>query len=567
MRDINSARTSKWSTEVERLLDRAESSDTHYEVLGLVPAADSDDIGTAYCRTVELIQPAREALRPSATEEFSNRDVAAIRRNMAHRLDQAFGRVVLAFSVLSNSVKRREYDAHLLEQLRTATLKLPATDGGANAEQLEPSDATNPNPMEIDPDRRSDRRLNLYIAAQVIGYTSDGGRWEEPAETVDASMTGLTFRIRRRVRVGTVVQLSLPLPRQLRMHDFDEPTYSVYALVRHAQASRRGVRTVGVDLLGDEPPPGFLERPWATFRDKDWDGADRRRKDREAKEEAVSVEYLDDEMRSLLREAARTENVSHGGVRLKVKSAPGDLEYARISYSDGKPERLAVICDRFLGKDNFERLCMRFLEQNEVAAIASLSAINSSQAIALGPPSAREPAKPAPLSAATHRAIGHPGNSKAPESASTQDAGKPDVQLLHTPSYRRVKILVADDDGPLRKTIGKILDTAGYEVMLAEDGKSAVTRAAAEKPDLIITDALMPGLHGFLVCKTVKEFSPAPRVIMLTAVYTKPGFKWEARDKYGADDLLTKPFKVPELLSAIETQLAAGMTGEPLGTW
>jgi DNA-binding response OmpR family regulator len=130
-----------------------------------------------------------------------------------------------------------------------------------------------------------------------------------------------------------------------------------------------------------------------------------------------------------------------------------------------------------------------------------------------------------------------------------------------------VKILVADDDGPLRKTIGKILDTAGYEVLLAEDGKSAVTRAAAEKPDLIITDALMPGLHGFLVCKTVKEFSPAPRVIMLTAVYTKPGFKWEARDKYGADDLLTKPFKVPELLSAIETQLAAGMTGEPLGTW
>jgi CheY-like chemotaxis protein len=352
------------------------------------------------------------------------------------------------------------------------------------------------------------------------------------------------------------------------MHDFDEPSYSVYALVRHAQASRKGARTVGVDLLGNEPPPGFLERPWATFRDKEWDGADRRRKPRETKEEVIWVEYFDDAMRSLRREAARTDNISPGGMRLRVKSAPVDLEYARVAYTDGRPERIAVVCDRFVGKDGFERLCMRFLERSEIAQITASPAVDDSPAIALGPPAAREQAPElVPLIAGTQSSVEGAERSTLREPARRRDEGMATAQVLREPGYRRGKILVAEDDGPLRKTIGKILDTAGYEVTLVEDGKSAVTRAAAEKPDLIITDALMPGLHGFLVCKTVKGFSPAPRVIMLTAVYTQPGYKWEARDKYGADDLLTKPFKVPELLSAIEQQLAAEAIAEPLRAW
>jgi CheY-like chemotaxis protein len=563
MTDINSVRTKKWSTEVEQLLERAERSDTHYEVLGLGPDAGGDEIGSAYCSSVELLQPAREALQRSNTEELTSQEVVAIKRSMAHRLDQAFGRVVLAFSVLSNSEKRKGYDDYLLGKQKTAT-RSPASDE-ARPEELEPPGSSNSGPLDSSNDRRNDRRLNLYITAQVIGYASDGSRWEEPAETIDVSRTGLTFRIRRRVRIGTVVQVSLPLPKQLRMHDFDAPSYSVYALVRHAQASRKGARTVGVDLLGNEPPAGFLDRPWATFRDKDWDGADRRRKPREAKQEVIWVEYFDDAMRSLRREAARTDNVSHGGMRVRVKSAPADLEYARITYTDGKPERIAVVCDRFVGKDSFERLCMRFLERSEIAQITAPSAVDDSPAIALGPPAAREPAlNPVSLNTAPKSRVEAAGRSTSAGSVSRRDEGSARPQILRAPGYRRLKILVAEDDGPLRKTIGKILDMAGYEVTLVEDGKSAVTRAAAEKPDLIITDALMPGLHGFLVCKTVKGFSPAPRVIMLTAVYTKPGYKWEARDKYGADDLLTKPFKVPELLSAIEQQLAAGMTAEPL---
>jgi DNA-binding response OmpR family regulator len=66
----------------------------------------------------------------------------------------------------------------------------------------------------------------------------------------------------------------------------------------------------------------------------------------------------------------------------------------------------------------------------------------------------------------------------------------------------------------------------------------------------------MPKMHGFLVCKAVKELQPPPKVILLTAVYTKMHYKWEAKNKYGADDLITKPFEVAALLNCIERHLA-----------
>ncbi|HKP84891.1 MAG TPA: response regulator [Blastocatellia bacterium] len=123
-------------------------------------------------------------------------------------------------------------------------------------------------------------------------------------------------------------------------------------------------------------------------------------------------------------------------------------------------------------------------------------------------------------------------------------------------SPRAKRILVADDDPPLRRVLGKILTAAGYDVILVEDGKAAIERAKQEQPDLVITDALMPRMHGFLVSKALKEFEPPPKVILLTAVYTKDNCKREAREKYGADDLLIKPFAVAELLDCIERHLA-----------
>jgi len=131
-------------------------------------------------------------------------------------------------------------------------------------------------------------------------------------------------------------------------------------------------------------------------------------------------------------------------------------------------------------------------------------------------------------------------------------------QMKKSPGAKR--ILVVDDDLPLRRVLGKILTTAGYEVMLVEDGKTAIEMAKQEKPDVVITDALMPRMHGFLVCKALKAFESPPKVIVLTAVYTQLNHRREVREKYGADDLIIKPFAVSELLDSIEKQLALAET-------
>jgi DNA-binding response OmpR family regulator len=118
------------------------------------------------------------------------------------------------------------------------------------------------------------------------------------------------------------------------------------------------------------------------------------------------------------------------------------------------------------------------------------------------------------------------------------------------------KILVADDSQIIREMLKMMLVKGGYEVMFAEDGESAVAQAASQKPDLVITDGLLPKLHGFMACKAIKQFEAPPKVILLTGVYTKPTYKWEVKKEYGADDLLLKPVRAVELLACVEEHLS-----------
>jgi CheY-like chemotaxis protein len=117
------------------------------------------------------------------------------------------------------------------------------------------------------------------------------------------------------------------------------------------------------------------------------------------------------------------------------------------------------------------------------------------------------------------------------------------------------KILVADDDRITREMLGAILKKAGHEVVFAEDGKAALEAVTNERPDMVLIDGLMPRMHGFLACKAIKELDHAPKVVLLTGVYTKPSYKWEAKGAFGADDLLKKPSTPDELLACIEKQL------------
>src|SRR5579884_1034826 len=127
------------------------------------------------------------------------------------------------------------------------------------------------------------------------------------------------------------------------------------------------------------------------------------------------------------------------------------------------------------------------------------------------------------------------------------------LRLLQTSmSTQQATILVVDDEPALRATVHYNLRREGYGVYLAEDGPGAVTAARAVQPDLNILDVMLPGLDGFQVCRTLRDESTVP-IILLTA-------RGEESDRVhgldvGADDYLTKPFAMRELLARVRAML------------
>lgn len=115
-----------------------------------------------------------------------------------------------------------------------------------------------------------------------------------------------------------------------------------------------------------------------------------------------------------------------------------------------------------------------------------------------------------------------------------------------------IRVLVADDDRRVLRVVAANLERAGYNVVTASDGIEATTLAAREDPDLAIFDVMMPGRDGFEAARAIRAFSDVP-IIFLTA-------RGEQVDKVhgldlGADDYVTKPFGVEELLARVRAVL------------
>jgi two-component system response regulator MprA len=132
-----------------------------------------------------------------------------------------------------------------------------------------------------------------------------------------------------------------------------------------------------------------------------------------------------------------------------------------------------------------------------------------------------------------------------------------------------VKILVVDDERAVRESLRRALELEGYEIELAEDGRRALERLAGEsgdEPDAVILDVLMPGVDGLEVCRTLRSQGSRLPILMLTA-RTQIEDRVEGLDA-GADDYLTKPFALEELLARVRALLRRsgddGAEGEAL---
>jgi two-component system KDP operon response regulator KdpE len=114
------------------------------------------------------------------------------------------------------------------------------------------------------------------------------------------------------------------------------------------------------------------------------------------------------------------------------------------------------------------------------------------------------------------------------------------------------RVLVVDDEQELRRAVGRALVARGYQVEMATDGQEALPIAQAFQPDLVVLDLNLPGLDGLAVCRQLREQSAVP--ILVLSVRDDDTDKVAALD-LGADDYLTKPFSVEELMARVRALL------------
>ena len=115
------------------------------------------------------------------------------------------------------------------------------------------------------------------------------------------------------------------------------------------------------------------------------------------------------------------------------------------------------------------------------------------------------------------------------------------------------RILIVEDEAPMRTALADLLTAEGYRTLTAADGAAGLNHALTEKPDLILLDVMMPKLDGFGVCAELRRLALTVPVLMLTA-------KGQVDDRVqgldaGADDYLVKPFSTGELLARVRALL------------
>ncbi|MEW6210259.1 MAG: DnaJ domain-containing protein [Acidobacteriota bacterium] len=385
--------------EIEYLLDLVENSTSHYQTLGLDRTATDEQIVKAYHEAIGVLHPSYHKVRAAQTDE------------MLSRIDNAFKKISQAFITLTNARSRSEYDQSFKRRSdalpkvdapkprlsESSTARTAKTSVERNAKNVESkataSDDAEPNGSEsksipvrmshasmsdaasvaestafskpsLDPNanRRRIERYTISLPALVAGCNSEGGKWQEMTKSFDLSRIGIGIKLKKRVWPGMVLHLTMPMPTRLRTHGYSDPAYKIYAIVRRVEPINDGMRVVGLEFLGERPPSFYLHKPWATFRTQEWSGADRRCEPRASLSEGVIVEYFNEAMEMIGRETAWTENVSSSGARIHVKNLPADFEWVRVLSQRRHFDSLALLRNRYPGRDGDERLCLQFTE-------------------------------------------------------------------------------------------------------------------------------------------------------------------------------------------------------------
>ncbi|MCE9630786.1 MAG: response regulator [Planctomycetia bacterium] len=117
------------------------------------------------------------------------------------------------------------------------------------------------------------------------------------------------------------------------------------------------------------------------------------------------------------------------------------------------------------------------------------------------------------------------------------------------------RILLVDDDAEIVESMRTVLESRGYQILVARDGNQGLVLAEGEDPDLVVLDMMMPKRSGFLVLEKLRRSRPNPmRVIMITA---NEGSRHKAyAEMLGVDDYIRKPFAMDRLLESVDRLLS-----------
>src|SRR5215203_3797688 len=122
----------------------------------------------------------------------------------------------------------------------------------------------------------------------------------------------------------------------------------------------------------------------------------------------------------------------------------------------------------------------------------------------------------------------------------------------------KARVLVVDDEPQITRVLRTVLTSQGYQVRTAAEGESALTDFKSWSPELVITDLYMPHMDGVELCRRIREVSTVPIIVL--SVKGEERSKVEALDS-GADDYVTKPFGIEELMARVRAALRRSTSG------
>jgi len=239
---------------------------------------------------------------------------------------------------------------------------------------------------DAEKENRRIQRISLPLPVRVEVKVDAAITWNEITRLKDVSAFGAGFALKRPVKRGRIILMTIPMPRQLRSFDYSEPQYRVWGVVRRCISvgtTDKPEYSVGVAFTGKAPPSGYIERPSMLYditHREDSEGfwhlqpadlmsderdvpKDLRRQTRFFIPEPLTIEKVDEAGRVLESESTVTENISLGGASVFTSMKAADGAFVRVTSDRFGVTILSVIRSQRVGDDGISRLHLEFIDR------------------------------------------------------------------------------------------------------------------------------------------------------------------------------------------------------------